>query len=234
MADRTTYSDSVIESIMSARSFSVASFWVLASAFGVQPAHADIYTWTDAKGSLNVSNLPPPEGGRVSHLVHEASRPVAPPSDSAREAARQAEVRALAQRVQQLEAEAATAKSAMPPDFAYPPPVAAPVYAPAPPPSVQYNVTLLPQTPQYDAGSAPGVPACDPTWAGCAPWWGVPFYSGPVVVLRAPNFHRFPPFRGAPPFRGGHAFHGGHAFQGGGHHVSNPPMTRKPAGVRKS
>jgi Domain of unknown function (DUF4124) len=182
---------------------------------GASLAHADIYTWTDASGRTNVSNLPPPEGARVSHVVHETPPPVAAPSDSAREAARQAELRVLSERVQQLEAEA-NARNAVPPDLTY---ARAPPPAP-PPPTVQYNVTLLPPTPQYDAGPSQQVaPTCDPTWFGCGAWWGTYFYPVPAVISRAPGFHRFPPFRGEHPSRGQQ-------------HVMTP-LTRMPGAIRK-
>src|SRR5207245_6989787 len=84
-----------------------------ALALGASLAHADIYTWTDASGRTNVSNLPPPEGARVSHVVHETPPPVAAPSDGAREAERQAQLRVLSERVQQLEAEAKVARTAV-------------------------------------------------------------------------------------------------------------------------
>ena len=44
---------------------------MLAAALGTQLARADVYTWTDASGRLNVSNIAPPEGVHVSRVVHE-------------------------------------------------------------------------------------------------------------------------------------------------------------------
>ena len=35
---------------------------VLAWTLALQPAHADIYTWVDASGTINMSNLQPPSG----------------------------------------------------------------------------------------------------------------------------------------------------------------------------
>ena len=66
----------------------------LAAAASVPLAHADIFTWTDKSGNVNVSNLSPPEDARVTSVTHD------PPKDPAREAAilearRQAEMRAL-------------------------------------------------------------------------------------------------------------------------------------------
>ena len=46
--------------------------WALACSWGVQLARADIYTWTDAKGTVNVSNVAPPEGTRITRVVQES------------------------------------------------------------------------------------------------------------------------------------------------------------------
>jgi Domain of unknown function (DUF4124) len=75
---------------------------VLAGTFGVQPAHADLYTWVDPSGGVNVSNLAPPEGVRITNVI-PASPPKTTTRDDAREAARDAEVQALTKRVRQLE-----------------------------------------------------------------------------------------------------------------------------------
>jgi hypothetical protein len=77
---------------------------VVAGTFALQPAHADLYTWVDASGGVNVSNLAPPEGTSITNLVL-ASAPKPATRDDVREAARDAEVQALTKRVQQLEAE---------------------------------------------------------------------------------------------------------------------------------
>ena len=202
---------------MFARLFLIALPFVLASTAGVRVAQADIYTWTDASGRVNVSNLAPPEGARVSHVVHETRPPVAAVSDSAREAARQAELRALSERVQQLEGEANAARAAVPPDLMYPR-----VAAPPPPPSVQYNVTVLPSPPQYNAEVAPqNYPTCDVAWSGCLPWWAANFYPAPVVVYRTPNFRR------------GQAFHGDHPFHGQHRVTATSPTPRMPGHFRK-
>ena len=42
----------------------------LAGALCVQPAQADVYAWVDASGTINVSNLAPPDGVSVTHVVH--------------------------------------------------------------------------------------------------------------------------------------------------------------------
>ena len=72
---------------------------VLASTFGLQPAHADLYTRVDASGRVNISNLAPPDGVRITNVI-----PASPTATrDAREAARDAEVQALTKRVRQLE-----------------------------------------------------------------------------------------------------------------------------------
>ena|SRR6266481_4006108 len=78
---------------------------VLAGMFGLQPAYADIYTWVDASGGVNVSNLAPPEGVRITNVFHATAPRATTRDDNARDAARAAEVQALTQRVRQLEDE---------------------------------------------------------------------------------------------------------------------------------
>ena len=126
---------------MSARSLSVALTCAIGSMLAVPLAHADIYTWTDPRGVINVSNLPPPEGAKISHLVHEQPPPAAAAGDSAREAARRAELQALSERVQQLEAEASGARSTVPPDLVYA------ARAPVPPPAVTIQCDGSPAAP---------------------------------------------------------------------------------------
>ena len=58
----------------------------LAGALCVQPAQADIYTWVDASGTINVSNLAPPDGVSVTRVVHyrRARRPAGRPGGARR------------------------------------------------------------------------------------------------------------------------------------------------------
>jgi len=65
---------------------------ILAGTFGPQLAHADIYTWVDASGAINVSNLAPPDGVRVTNILRASAPATATRDDAARNAARQAEV----------------------------------------------------------------------------------------------------------------------------------------------
>ncbi len=170
---------------------------VLVCSFGPGPACADIYTWVDASGTVNISNLSPPEGVRVIRVAHEAPRNAAPREDSAREAVRQAELQALADRVRQLENEAEIAQPpVLPPQVVY-----VPVPVPAP---VQYQAEMTP----------PAGGECDPAWSSCWGGWGSGFYPASVIVVRAPNFHRSPP---------GHRWHPGHRFPPGQSGHRSPP-----------
>jgi Domain of unknown function (DUF4124) len=91
-------------SMMRTRLLRAALPVVLAGTFGLQPAHADLYTWVDASGGVNVSNLAPPEGVRVTNVI-PASPPKTTTRDDAREVARDTQVQALTKRVRQLEDE---------------------------------------------------------------------------------------------------------------------------------
>jgi hypothetical protein len=76
---------------------------VLVGTFGLQPAHADVYTWVDASGGVTVSNLAPPEGVRVTNVIHASAPKTTIRDDDAHDAARAAEAQALGARVRQLE-----------------------------------------------------------------------------------------------------------------------------------
>lgn len=160
---------------------------ILAVTFGLPFAHADIYTWVDGSGSINVSNLAPPDGVRVMSVMHASAPATAARADAAREAARQAEVQALAERVRELEDDVALARRQAPPPVDY--------RAIPPPPVIQYFV--IPPPAQYALN--PPLPAntgCDLAWTDCG-LWGIPgIYPTSVVVLRAPNFRHFHPGRG--------------------------------------
>jgi Domain of unknown function (DUF4124) len=177
---------------------------ILAATFGLQPAHADIYTWVDASGSINVSNLAPPDGVRAASVMHESAPAIAARAEAAREAARQAEVQALAERVRQLE-DIELAKGQAPPPADY--------RAIPPPPVIQYVV--VPPPAQYAVNPAPPANAgCDPGWIDCGLWGIQGIYPTGVFLLRAPNFRHFHPGRG------------GHQF------VVQPPM-RAPGTLRR-
>jgi hypothetical protein len=162
----------------------------LAGTFGVQTAHADIYTWVDASGSLNVSNLTPPDDARVIKVTHETAAPAAG-DEGGRDAARQAQ--ALAERVRQLERDVELSRHPVPPPADYAP---VPAYAPTPAaPTVQYTVQYIveaPQPPMQYAASdyPPANNSCDSTWVNCGFGWTPGFYPPSVIVLQQPNFRR--------------------------------------------
>ena len=164
---------------------------VFALAFGLAAcgAQADIYTWVDAKGTVNMSNVAPPEDVRVTKVTHDSPPMVLPPRDLAAEAARQAEVQVLAVRVMQLEYEAEFSRRQI---------AAMPAYAPTPPIYVpQYVPQYVPDSPQYANNG------CDPSWpqSQCAAGWSPWFYPTTVFVVGSPGFRR-----SQPPFHGGRKF----------------------------
>jgi hypothetical protein len=160
----------------------------LASALCVQPAQADIYTWVDASGTINVSNLAPPDGVSVTRVVHAA-----PPVDPA---AHDAQVQALMQRVGELENAVESAQRQVAPPMPYPIIPQAPL--------VEYVVNVAPPV-SYDVGAAAPSPTagCDPSWMDCGQG-GVPafypifypiFYPTSLVVPHPPYFSRPRPIR---------------------------------------
>ena len=164
---------------MPKRVFRVVLPAALASMLGLPLAHADIYTWIDASGVTNVSNLPPPEGVQVTKILHGRPPEIVAREDAARDAARQADAQALAERVRQLEDEIAARQA--PPPMVYPP-------LPAPPPIIQYIVEPSPSQVAYITPATAGYAGsgCDPSWAGCALSWFPGFY--PASVLVVPGF----------------------------------------------
>ncbi len=160
---------------------------VLAFMLGLNAADAAIYTWVDASGTVNLSNLSPPAGAKVTSVTQDSPPPrIAPRADPPVDVVNQPEVQALSDRVRQLEYEAEFARRQPPP---------APAYPSFPP--VQYS--------QYPADATSL--DCDPSWAaGCgggwpngAGWW--PYgYPAAIFVLQQPNFRRSRPIHGKPNF----------------------------------
>ena len=180
----------------------------LALTLGCSLAHADIYTWIDKSGTINVSNLPPPEDVRVTNVMHESPKKVAS-GDSGGDPA-SPDVQLLADRVRQLEQEVELARRQPPPPPPYPVAPYPAVQAPPPVvqyPSVQYQIVEIPSM-QYGGYGPPGGnyawnAGCDPSWWGdCGGWWGPGFYPSTVVVVNAPGFRRpFPPHGGRFPIQ---------------------------------
>ena len=146
-------------------------------------ARADIYTWFDASGNLNLSNQPPPAGVRVTSVYREdpAARAHA---EAARAASAREELRTLNARVAELERALEKAKE----EPARQPEPAPLAYAPAPPPPAAY-ASAMAQTivaqpvPSYP----PFVPGYDCAWVGCFSPGAFGFYPSGVVVVNAPG-----------------------------------------------
>ena len=153
----------------------------LACTLGVPAARADIYTWTDAAGRVNISNLTPPDSVHVTSVLREVPKPAAIRPEPTVDVTPQADVQALAERVRQLEREIDLARRQPPAPMAY---AAAPAQ-----PMIQYPYPVdLAPPPNY---------GCDPSWIGCGGFVGSPFaYPASVVVLRASGFHRPGAFHG--------------------------------------
>jgi hypothetical protein len=160
--------------------------WVIAfvGASASTSAQADIYTWVDSSGNLNMSNLAPPEGARVTNVFREDPALHAS-AEAARAAAQREELRALSDRVTQLERDLDAAKHQESPPIAYAPAMPAP--APAPYPSVVAQAIVAPMTPTYGN--------CADPWASCFSPGYFGFYPGGVVILSAPPPHRIHPVR---------------------------------------
>jgi uncharacterized protein DUF4124 len=154
---------------------------MLAGLLLAHAAYADIYTWIDASGGMNVTNLEPPRGARVTKVVRA---PPARPQEAESERPREAEVTALTERVRQLEDEIEAARRSAPPPA---PPVVYPIVVVSPPPMViaEANVSYPP----------PAAPAygCEISWAGCALWWN-PGFATQTFVGRPHGGRSFRPF----------------------------------------
>jgi hypothetical protein len=143
---------------------------------------------------------------RVTNVVHMNAPKTAAPDDTAREALRQAEVQALAERVRQLQDDVAAARRDAARQAEYRAVQAAP--------AVAYGGDWLPPPVQYANVERPPVgPGCDPSWNGCGLWWGSGWYAPGVVFVRAPAFRR------------------PHPVNGGRHFPPQPPV-RAPGGGR--
>jgi hypothetical protein len=159
----------------------VACAIALLGALACAPARADIYTWVDARGNVNLSNRAPPEGTRVTNVYREdpAARASA---EAARVTTQREELRALNERIKDLERTLDVAKRPAPEPVAF---------APAVPPLAPYPSIVL-QT------VAPTPMPPPPTYADCADPWARCFlpgsfgsYPAGVVILNGGPSHRF-------------------------------------------
>lgn len=167
---------------------------MLAGACALPIAHADIYTWTDETGRVNLSNVTPPEGVKITRVVKETAPRVAPPREEpAPDALREAEVRVLAERVRQLQDEVEAAKRTALREAEYRPMPAPPViqYIQAP----QY---IQPPPVQYAAAPTPVGSGCGFGWdyADCGFGWWPGFYPAGYVVVNSAFNRRGHPGRG--------------------------------------
>jgi hypothetical protein len=152
-------------------------------------ALAEIYGWVDPSGAVTYSNLPPPKNARVIDLIEEAPPPT-PQAQAAAEAAHQAEMRALNEKVRQLEQELQfTRYQSAPPPPPYPT-AEAPSYGP-PPYTSSYG-------PCFDSEFFDCAWGGGPIYytAGVVPFWG--FHHRHDHDHDRDNrfdhrFHRFPP-----------------------------------------
>jgi hypothetical protein len=168
----------------------MASAMLVAGCLVVSGVHADVYTWVDVSGSVNVSNLPPPAGARLLNTTRESAAAKAR-IEAARDAARHAEIKVLADRVAELESRAAAAPAA-PVSYAPPPPVVA-LPTPAPSPSV---VVVMAPTPAYDPQPAP-TPVYGCAWVGCPLPWTTFGFPPTVFVNTHPGVRHGPGMRGS-------------------------------------
>lgn len=165
---------------------------VLAGLLAATPAEADIYTWVDASGNLNLSNLAPPEGSRVTHVFREDPT-LRASAEAAHAATQREELRALSERVTQLERDLDAASHPPAPPVVYPPETPAPVVyeqATPAPASLTYAMAqaiVAPATPAYADCSSP--------WASCMSPGYFTYYPGSIVVVSAPARHSAHPFR---------------------------------------
>ena len=183
---------------------------MLLGAGGLPLAHAEIWTWTDEFGRVNISNLTPPDGVRVTRVMHEDKAAIAAREtarEAARESLREAEVRALAERVRQLQYEVELAKRPAPQQVE-----SRVIQAP---PIIQY---FAPPEPQYVAAAPPAYGGCDFGF-DCGFGWGSGYYPGNFVVLSSVQNRRGHPVRGGRPI--GPKPH----FPGGGHTAPWSPIS---------
>jgi hypothetical protein len=197
------------------------------AALAPSAAMAEIYGWVDPSGSVTYSNLPPPKNARVIDVIEETPPPT-PQAQAAAEAAHEAQMRALNERVRQLEQELQLSRyDSAPPAPPYPS-VAAPSYGP-PPYTASYGPCFDEEF--FDCGWGGG-----PVYytAGVVPFWGVRHHhhhdhdhDHDRDGRFDHGFHRFQPGSGGPHF-------GASPHIGGSPHVSGSPHFSGAPGVRSS
>lgn len=139
---------------------------VFACALGLPCAHADVYAWIDASGTLVLSDLTPPPGARVIDVVADSAPAVSTRASAAAsyEADRQGEIDFLSERVRLLERTVELAGR-------------------------------QPAAATYGIVPTQGMNGwCDSAWSYCGPWWGPAIYPGIIAVSPAPRFRGFARF----------------------------------------
>jgi hypothetical protein len=159
----------------------------LTGVLGISCARADIYTWTDVAGRVNVSNLTPPPDAHITN-VFRTSPADAAREQAAREAAQQSQLAALTDQVQQLRDEVAAAQRQ---------PAAAPTYWVAPSTPDYQNAVDAPAPQVYydDNAAQQAASGCDVSWNSCGVFTLPFFFPASVVVIAPPARRRFPPPR---------------------------------------
>jgi hypothetical protein len=173
--------------MMTAKLSRLSFVLALMGVIGLPCARADIYTWTDVAGRVNVSNLTPPPDAHITS-VFRTSPEEAAREQAAREAAQQSQLAALTDQVQQLRDEVAAAQRQ---------PASAPTYWVAPSTPDYQNAVDAP-APQvyYDDNTAQqAASGCDASWNSCGVWTLPFFFPASVVVIAPPARRRFPPPR---------------------------------------
>jgi hypothetical protein len=160
---------------------------VLLGMLGVPVAHADVYTWVDAAGMLNVSNLQPPAGANVTSVVKSVAPKLAPDTSTPAQAAA---MQALSDRILQLQAQVADVQRPVVPT------VVNNVYVTPQPAPVTVQYAQLGYT--YD-GPQQSSNACDPSFYSCGGGVYGGFYPASTVFLGGAAA----PVRPSPPPRAG-------------------------------
>jgi hypothetical protein len=170
---------------------------VLLGGLFVLPAAADIYKWTDERGSVNFSNVEPPKSAKARNVqVIATETKTAPVPEHTATPTEQALLDRIKLLERQVQAQAAAPRAVAPVPALAP----APTYYPPPmqpPPQQAYSDS-------YDNAYYPGY---DTAYAP-AYYYPVPAYTYAAYPRRY--------FVGRPGFVGG-GFHGGGSHGGGGH-----------------
>jgi len=156
-----------------------ATLMVIAGGLTCSPAHAEIVGWVDDSGHVTYTNMAPPKGAKVVDHINEdpADTRARVPAD----AAAQAQLQPLNDRVRDLEQQLRQAAQS-------PPPWDQAGYAPPPPPGPAMMNT------------------CDTASYDCGLWTGPPVYTL-YTFGRGPGYYRAQSDRHFHGGQGGHAVH---------------------------